>query len=174
MKKNKPTKKVAKKATVKKQPAKKVAPKKKEAMKVKVLTFEPDEVLQLKEHIEALKDVIKSQKETTTKLRKRNKALSDQVAELKQNIASKNADDFLRGVDTGLGKSVLPTRVVVPSSPFGGDTAGAPAVTPTTTQETPKVDVTPAVTWSKENPFAPVTPPTVQKGLLGNVCAVKY
>ena len=176
MKKNKPSKKVAKKATVKKQPAKKVAPNKEPAkVKVKVLTFEPDEVLQLKEHIDALKDVIKSQKEVAIKLRKRIKTLGEQNTELKQKLASKKESSILGGVDTGLGVTILPTRVAAPASPFNDvikidpPVVSSPTVTPPT-----KVDVSPTVVWSKENPFAPVAPPTIQKGLLGNCCAVKY
>ena len=162
--KNKPTKKVAKKATVKKQPAKKVAPSKKQAVKVKVLTFEPDEVLQLKEHIADLKEV-------ATKLRKRNKSLQETIVELKAKLASKKENDFLKGVDTGLGTAVLPTRVVVPSSPFNGNPA-APVVPSSTKVE----ETTPAVTvsWQKSDPFNPPATPVASKGLLGNVCAVKY
>ena len=151
--KNKPTKKVAKKATVKKHPAKKVAPAKKQ------------EVLQLKEHIADLKEV-------ATKLRKRNKSLQATIVELKVKLASKKENDFLKGVDTGLGTAVLPTRVVVPSSPFNANPEVAPVVPSSTKVEetTPAV----AVSWQKSDPFNLPVPPVVQKGLLGNVCAVKY
>ena len=163
--KTKPTKKVAKKATVKKQPAKKVAPAKKQAVKVKVLTFEPDEVLQLKEHIADLKEV-------ATKLRKRNKSLQETIVELKAKLASKKENDFLKGVDTGLGTAVLPTRVVIPSSPFNGNPEVAPVVPSSSRAE----ETTPAVSvsWQKADPFNLPAPPVAPKGLLGNVCAVKY
>ena len=174
MKKNKPTKKVAKKATVQKQPVKKVAPKKKQDVKVKVLTFEPDEVLQLKEHIGALKDVIKSQKEVTQKLRKKIKTISDQNAELKTKLAVKKENGFLDSVDTGLGTQVLPTRVVIPASPFNDSVKIDPPVVSSPTVVPSIREVSPTVNWSKENPFVPVAPPVIQKGLLGNCCAVKY
>ena len=82
MKTKKTTKKPAKKAAVKKQPtSKKAVPKsKKEKVTAKVLRFEPDDYAVLKDQVNGLKELVKSQKETISRLRKRNKALNEKAA----------------------------------------------------------------------------------------------
>jgi len=174
MKKQKSTKKVAKKATVKKQPAKKVAPKvKKGKVAVKVLQFEPDDYAVLRDQVEDLKSIVKAKKETELKLRKKNKALSEQVANLKQKLASKE-NGFLDSVTTGVGNPVLPIKVSGPVSPFNDDISKRiPSIPSHNSSSAPNIEPSIQVSWKKEDPFHPVVVNS-NKGLLGNCCAVRY
>ena len=168
-------KKVAKKAAVKK-----VAPKK-EAVKVKVLTFEPDEVLTLKEHISALKDVIKAQKDSANKLRKKNKALQDTITELKKEISTKRDENaFLHSVTTSVGNPEVTKNVVPysPCSPFVPAPEPPAKHAPLPAVDFPKDDIlhtsSKAPNVDKGYAFAPVVPSVSGSQFLGNVCAVRY
>ena len=173
--KSKKTKTAAKKSTAKKQPAKKVAPKKN--VKVKVLTFEPDEVLQLKEHITALKDVIKMQKESANKLRKKNKTLQDTITDLKKKLNEKNDEnDFLSHVTTSQPAPGVHYDTT-PRSPFASpvEAPHLPAVPfpndrGTSSSKSPENPPNVIATWGNH----PVVPAQSGSSFLKGCCAIKY